>query len=72
MLVYLANKEKFRDGIRPNLIEKVVHERFQAQLNNSRITRGLPAWKHSLRGKDAVLEDAGDFGDGALPSGSGT
>jgi hypothetical protein len=35
MIVYLANKEKFREDILSNRIEEIVHETFQQTLGKS-------------------------------------
>ena len=58
MIVYLANKAKFRDDILSNRIEEIVLESFQAKLGKSVGESELSSWKHSLRHMDTVLEDA--------------
>jgi uncharacterized protein len=58
MIVYLANKARFRDDILSNRIEEIVHEAFRAKLGKSVGDSELSSWKHSLRHMDAVLEDA--------------
>jgi len=58
MIVYLANKTRFRDDILTNRIEEIVHESFQRQLGKSVGGSELASWKHSLRQMDSVLDDA--------------
>jgi DUF2075 family protein len=58
MIVYLANKAKFRDDILSNRIEEIVLESFQAKLGKSVGDSELNSWKHSLREMDRILEDA--------------
>lgn len=58
MIVYLANKARFRDDIFSNRIEEIVHEAFRAKLGKSVGDSELSAWKHSLREMDRILEDA--------------
>ena len=59
MIVYLANKSRFREDILSNRIEEIVHESLQRQLGKSVGASELASWKHSLRQMDSVLEDAG-------------
>lgn len=59
MIVYLANKTKFRDDVLSNRIEEIVLESFQAKLGKSVGESELSAWKNSLRHMDKVLEDSG-------------
>jgi len=59
MIVYLANKTRFRADILSNRIEEIVHESFQGALGKSVGASELASWKHSLRHMDAVLEHAG-------------
>ena len=59
MIVYLANKARFRDDILSNRIEEIVHESFQGVLGKSVGASELASWKNSLRHMDTVLEDAG-------------
>ncbi|MBN9693741.1 MAG: DUF2075 domain-containing protein [Verrucomicrobia bacterium] len=58
MIVYLANKARFRDDILSNRIEEIVLESFQAKFGKSVGESELFSWKHSLRHMDSVLEDA--------------
>jgi DUF2075 family protein len=58
MIVYLANKARFREDILSNRIEEIVHESFQHQLGKSVGASELASWKNSLRHMDTVLEDA--------------
>ena len=58
MIVYLANKARFRDDILTNRIEQIVHEAFQAKLGKSVGDSELVSWKHSLRHMDSILEDS--------------
>lgn len=58
MIVYLANKARFRDDIFSNRIEEIVLESFQAKFGKSVGESELFSWKHSLRHMDSVLEDA--------------
>ncbi len=58
MIVYLANKTKFRDDIFSNRIEEIVHEAFRAKLGKSVGDSELSSWKHSLREMDRIMEDA--------------
>lgn len=59
MIVYLANKSKFRDDILSNRIEEIVHEAFRGTVGKSVGESEVSSWKHSLRHMDAVLEDSG-------------
>lgn len=59
MIVYLANKTKFRDDVLSNRIEEIVHESFQSVLGKSVGASELASWKNSLRHMDKVLEDVG-------------
>jgi DUF2075 family protein len=59
MIVYLANKTKFREDILSNRIEEIVHETFQGAMGRSVGTSELASWKNSLRHMDTVLEDSG-------------
>lgn len=59
MIVYLANKSKFRDDILSNRIEEIVHESFQGAMGKSVGASELASWKNSLRHMDTVLEDTG-------------
>jgi hypothetical protein len=58
MIVYLANKARFRDDILTNRIEEIVHEAFRSKLGKSVGESELSSWKHSLREMDRILEDA--------------
>jgi hypothetical protein len=59
MIVYLADKERFRGDILSNRIEEIVLEAFRAKLGKSVGEAELASWRHSLRHMDTVLEDAG-------------
>ncbi len=59
MIVYLANKTRFREDIVSNRIEEIVHEAFRAKLGKSVGESELSSWKHSLRHMDTVLDDPG-------------
>jgi DUF2075 family protein len=59
MIVYLANKTKFREDILSNRIEEIVHETFQRAMGRSVGASELASWKNSLRHMDTVLEDSG-------------
>jgi hypothetical protein len=58
MIVYLANKTRFREDILSNRIEEIVHDSFKANLGRSVGESELSSWKNSLRHMDNVLEDA--------------
>jgi DUF2075 family protein len=58
MIVYLANKTRFRDDILSNRIEEIVLESFQTKFGKSVGESELSSWKYSLRHMDAILEDA--------------
>jgi DUF2075 family protein/SOS-response transcriptional repressor LexA len=58
MIVYLADKTRFRDDVFTNRIEEIVLESFQAKLGKSVGKSELSSWKHSLQNMDKVLEDA--------------
>jgi uncharacterized protein len=58
MIVYLANKTRFREDVLSNRIEEIVHESFKAHLGRSVGESELSSWKNSLRHMDTVLEDA--------------
>lgn len=58
MIVYLANKSKFRDDILSNRIEEIVLESFQSKLGKSVGESELSSWKHPLREMDRIMEDA--------------
>lgn len=58
MIVYLADKTKFRDDVFTNRIEEIVLESFQAKLGKSVGKSEISSWKHSLQHMDKVLEDA--------------
>jgi uncharacterized protein len=57
MIVYLANKNRFREDILSNRVEEIVHESFQRQLGKSVGASELASWKHSLSEMGKVLED---------------
>ena len=59
MIVYLANKTQFREDIRSNRIEEIVHDTFKKALGKSVGASELVSWKHSLSEMGKVLEDAG-------------
>lgn len=59
MIVYLANKSKFREDILSNRIEEIVHDSFRGALGKSVGASELASWKNSLRHMDTVLEDVG-------------
>lgn len=59
MIVYLANKTRFREDILSNRIEGIVHDSVKGALGKSVGASELASWKHSLRHMDTVLEDAG-------------
>jgi hypothetical protein len=59
MIVYLANKTRFREDILSNRIEEIVHDSFKGVLGKSVGAGELASWKNSLRHMDTVLEDAG-------------
>ncbi len=59
MIVYPANKTRFREDILSNRIEEIVHESFRGALGKSVEASELASWKNSLRHMDTVLEDAG-------------
>jgi len=59
VIVYLANKTRFREDIVSNRIEEIVHEAFRAKLGKSVGESELSSWKHSLRHMDTVLDDPG-------------
>jgi hypothetical protein len=61
MIVYLANKTRFRADILSNRIEEIVHESMQKELGKSVGASELASWKNSLRPMDTVLEDATHF-----------
>ena len=63
MIVYLANKSRFREDILSNRIEEIVHESFQRQLGKSVGASELASWKNSLRQMDRVLEDTEIYHD---------
>ncbi len=58
MIVYLANKTRFREDILSNRIEEIVHESLQGTLGKSVGASELASWKNSLRHMDTVLENA--------------
>lgn len=58
MIVYLADKSRFRDDVFTNRIEEIVLGSFQAKLGKSVGKSELSSWKHSLQHMDKVLEDA--------------
>ncbi|MFM2221052.1 MAG: hypothetical protein RLZZ553_800 [Verrucomicrobiota bacterium] len=58
MIVYLANKTRFRDDIFSNRIEEIVHAAFREKLGKSVGESELSSWKNSLREMDRILEDA--------------
>ncbi len=58
MIVYLANKNRFREDVDSNRIHEIVHESFQRTLGRSVGKSELDSWEHSLRHMDKVLEDA--------------
>jgi DUF2075 family protein len=57
MIVYLADKTRFRDDVFTNRIEEIVLESFQAKLGKSVAESEVSSWKHSLQRMDKVLED---------------
>jgi len=57
MIVYLANKTKFRDDVLSNRIEEIVHNSFQSTLGKSVGSSELASWRNSLNHMDKVLED---------------
>ena len=59
MIVYLAIKSKFREDILANRIEEIVQGSIKGALGKSVGATELASWKHSLRHRDTVLEDAG-------------
>ena len=59
MIIYLANKTRFREDILSNRIEEIVHESMKKELGKSVGASELASWKNSLRHMDTVLEDAG-------------
>jgi uncharacterized protein len=59
MIVYLANKTRFREDILSNRIEEIVHDSFKGVLGKTVGASELASWKNSLRHMDTVLEDAG-------------
>jgi uncharacterized protein len=59
MIVYLANKIRFREDILSNRIEEIVHDSFKGVLGKTVGASELASWKNSLRHMDTVLEDAG-------------
>lgn len=59
MIVYLANKARFREDVLSNRIEEIVLESFRSSMGKSVSENELSSWKHSLRQMDTVLEDAG-------------
>jgi hypothetical protein len=59
MIVYLANKTRFREDILSNRIEEIVHDSFKGVLGKTVGAGELASWKNSLRHMDTVLEHAG-------------
>lgn len=59
MIVYLANKTRFREDVLTNRIEEIVHESVKGVLGKSVGASELTSWKNSLLCMDKVLEDAG-------------
>ncbi|NBV32753.1 MAG: AAA family ATPase, partial [Proteobacteria bacterium] len=57
MIVYLANKTKFRDDVLSNRIEEIVHNSLQSALGKSVGSSELVSWRNSLNHMDKVLED---------------
>ncbi len=55
MIVYLANKTRFREDILSNRIQEIVHESMQGTLGKSVGASELASWKNSLRHMDTVL-----------------
>ena len=47
MIVYLADKTRFRDDVFTNRIEEIVLESFQAKLGKSVGKSELSSWKNS-------------------------
>ena len=57
MIVYLANKSRFREDVLSNRIEEIVLDSFRAKLGKSVGESEVASWKHSLRHMDTVLSD---------------
>ncbi len=59
MIVYSSTKSEFRQDVRDNRIEELIHEAYLRNLGHSTSKSEIDSWKNSMMYMSNILEDKG-------------